>query len=106
MPRLKPTPAEIEECIKTIGETPLRFAAATASVEEMRLTIPPGPKEWAALDILAHVQSCDDTWTYSFNFTLRVSMPLNSDQANVEKNQPYELPLMYRNRTGLTRAEM
>lgn len=33
-------------------------------------------------------------------------MPLNSDQLNMEKSQPYELLLMYRNRTGLTRAEM
>jgi hypothetical protein len=75
MPRLKNTPAEIEKYLAMLAETPRCIAACSSAVVPSQLTTAPGPREWSALEILAHLRACDDAWSYSIYAMLTQEQP-------------------------------
>ena len=50
----------IEEALSLLAETPTRIAALTAGLTPAQLRSAPGPDEWSANDVLAHLRSCAD----------------------------------------------
>ena len=59
MPR---QPITIEQVLTMLREAPARIAALTADLTPAQLHIKPGPDEWSANDVLAHLRSCADVW--------------------------------------------
>src|SRR5438270_1388745 len=45
-----------------LTEAPQRIAALTGYLEPAQLRTAPGPDEWSANDVLAHLRSCADVW--------------------------------------------
>jgi len=52
----------IEETLTLLAESPPRIAALTADLTPEQLRTRPGPDEWSATDVLAHLRSCGDVW--------------------------------------------
>ena len=58
-----PTPlAPIDQILDLLESAPIRIAEATANLSEAQLHTAPGPDEWSANDILAHLRACSDMW--------------------------------------------
>jgi DinB superfamily len=53
-------PLTIEQVLSLLAETPRRIAAVTAGVAPAQLRTVPGPDEWSANDVLAHLRACAD----------------------------------------------
>lgn len=51
--------------------TPARLGAITAGLTPAQLSTAPGPGDWAANDVLAHLRSCADVWGESIETILR-----------------------------------
>ncbi len=56
------TSLTIEQVLTLLEATPQRIAALTADLEPAKLHTSPGPDEWSANDVLAHLRSCADVW--------------------------------------------
>ena len=52
----------IEQILAILRETPARFAALTTGMTPVQLRTPPGPGEWSANEVLAHLRACNDMW--------------------------------------------
>lgn len=52
----------IEQVLTLLAETPAQIAATTAGLTPAQLHAIPGPDEWSANDVLAHLRSCADVW--------------------------------------------
>ncbi len=52
----------IEQVLALLAETPRRIAALTAGLRPDQLHTSPGPGEWSANEVLAHLRSCADVW--------------------------------------------
>jgi len=52
----------IEQVLTLLAETPPRIAEITAGLAPAQLHNPPGPDEWSANDVLAHLRACADVW--------------------------------------------
>jgi len=52
----------IEEVLSLLAETPTRIAALTDGLTTAQVRTAPGPDEWSANDVLAHLRSCADMW--------------------------------------------
>ena len=52
----------IEQVLTLLAQTPLRLAAVTVGLAPTQLRTDPGPDEWSAIDVLAHLRSCADVW--------------------------------------------
>jgi hypothetical protein len=52
----------IEQALALLPETPPRIAEITSGLAPDRLHTPPGPDEWSANDVLAHLRACADVW--------------------------------------------
>ena len=52
----------IEEVLSLLAETPTRIAALTDGLTPAQVRTAPGPDEWSANDVLAHLRSCADMW--------------------------------------------
>ena len=52
----------IEEVLSLLAETPTRIAALTDGLTPAQVRTAPGPDEWSANDMLAHLRSCADMW--------------------------------------------
>jgi hypothetical protein len=52
----------VEQIQTVLGETPCRLAALTASASPDQLRRAPEPREWSAIQVLAHLRSCADVW--------------------------------------------
>ena len=76
---MKATPAAIESFMQNLSETPLRISEATKGLNEARLQFKADRKSWSANDILAHLRSCADLWTYSIYAMLAENEPIFSD---------------------------
>jgi hypothetical protein len=59
---MKVAPAEIENLLKLLAQTPRRIAAASRGLEGGRLYFRPDEDSWSANDVLAHLRSCADVW--------------------------------------------
>jgi uncharacterized damage-inducible protein DinB len=75
MPRLNPTPPEIQEHHALLEDTPRRIAACTSGLDEARLHSSPGERAWSAVEILAHIRACSDLWTHSIYAMLAEDYP-------------------------------
>ncbi len=72
---MKITPAEIEEILELLAETPPRIASASRGVENARLHFKPDDQSWSANDVLAHLRSCADVWGKSITAMLAEPRP-------------------------------
>jgi hypothetical protein len=52
----------IEEVLSLLAETPTHIAALTDGLTPAQVRTAPGPDEWSANDVLAHLRSCADMW--------------------------------------------
>ncbi len=55
-------PYTIEQILTLLAQAPYRITALTDGLEEAQLHTSPGPGEWSANDVLAHLRSCADMW--------------------------------------------
>jgi hypothetical protein len=55
-------PLTIEQVLALLAEHPPRIAALTAGLTPAQLHATPGPDEWSANDVLAHLRACGDVW--------------------------------------------
>ena len=51
-----------EQTLTLLAATPARLEALTAGLEPEQLQAPPGPQEWSANEVLAHLRACADQW--------------------------------------------
>ena len=56
------TPLSIEQALTLLAQTPPRIAALTDGLAPAQLRTPPGPDEWSANEVLAHLRACADVW--------------------------------------------
>jgi hypothetical protein len=52
----------IDQVLTQLTETPKRIAALTAGLTPALLRVRPGPDEWSANEVLAHLRACGDVW--------------------------------------------
>jgi hypothetical protein len=52
----------VEQLLPLLAAAPARIAALTAGLTAVQLRTPPGPDEWSAVDVLAHLRACADVW--------------------------------------------
>jgi hypothetical protein len=50
----------VEQCLALLEATPVRFSELTAELTPVQLRTRPGPDEWSANEVLAHVRACAD----------------------------------------------
>lgn len=74
MPK-KASEAQITLHLQTLREMPGKIAALTAGMSEARLRTPPEPNEWSLVEILAHLRSGADVWSYSIYAMLTLESP-------------------------------
>ena len=55
-------PVSIGQVVTLLTENPPRIAALTAGLTSPQLRAAPGPSEWSANDVLAHLRCCADVW--------------------------------------------
>jgi DinB superfamily len=72
---MKATPAQIEEVLQTLAETPRRIAVATETTAAEQLMYRPDAKSWSANDILAHLRACADVWGETIEAMLQEDEP-------------------------------
>jgi hypothetical protein len=56
------TPLTIEQLLEILDSTPSRIADLTDGLSPAHLLESPGPGEWSARDVLAHLRACSDMW--------------------------------------------
>ena len=56
------TPLPIQHILTLLAAAPARIAALTEGFSPAQLQVPPGPGEWSARDVLAHLRACSDVW--------------------------------------------
>ena len=52
----------VEQILTALTEGPPRIAKYAAGLTKAQLHAAPGPGEWSANDVLAHLRSCADVW--------------------------------------------
>jgi hypothetical protein len=52
----------IEQALSQLAATPERITALTSGLTPAQVRMPPGPDEWSANDVLAHLRACADVW--------------------------------------------
>jgi hypothetical protein len=59
---VSPTSPSREKILALLAEGPSHIAKITAGLTEAQLHAAPGPGEWSANEVLAHLRSCSDVW--------------------------------------------
>jgi hypothetical protein len=52
----------VQQCLDQLRLTPKRLRELTSGVAPELLRTSPGPDEWSANDVLAHLRACSDRW--------------------------------------------
>ncbi len=52
----------VQQCLDQLRLTPQRLRELTSGVPPKLLRTAPGPDEWSANDVLAHLRACADRW--------------------------------------------
>jgi hypothetical protein len=52
----------IEQTLALLAAAPRRIAELTADLTPAQLRTSPGPEEWSATEVLAHLRACADQW--------------------------------------------
>lgn len=55
-------PFTTEQILSMLAAAPSRIASLTEGLPPSQLLAPPGPGEWSARDVLAHLRACADMW--------------------------------------------
>lgn len=55
-------PLSTQEILAMLAAAPRRIAESTAGLTPVQLKTRPGPDEWAANEVLAHLRACADMW--------------------------------------------
>ena len=76
---MKSTPSDIKKYLAILSETPQRIGHAAKNLEEARLQHKADSKPWSVNEILAHLRSCADLWTYSIYAMLSENEPVFTD---------------------------
>lgn len=71
----KATPTEIRKQIALLEETPQRISQYVAGRDEAQLAQASSKRDWSALEILAHLRSCEEIWTFSIYAMLTEDQP-------------------------------
>ena len=61
--------------MQTLTQTAQRIRDCVGDVDEVQLTMPPAPKEWSAVEILAHLRACAEVWSYSIYAMYTLDQP-------------------------------
>ena len=56
------TPLTIDQILSILAATPSRITDLSTGLPPAQLLAPPGPGEWSARDVLAHLRACADMW--------------------------------------------
>ena len=56
------TPLTTKQILTRLAAAPSRIADLTNGLTPAQLVSPPGPGEWSARDVLAHLRACSDIW--------------------------------------------
>lgn len=59
---MSPNALTREQILDQLAAAPPHIAEFAAGLTETQLHTPPGPSEWSANDVLAHLRSCSDVW--------------------------------------------
>jgi hypothetical protein len=65
----------IEQILAMLEAAPSQIAGFMAGLTETQLNTPPGPGEWSANEVLAHLRSCADVWGSCITTILDQDMP-------------------------------
>ncbi len=65
----------IAELLTLAAATPQRIATISAGLDNARLSKPPAPGEWSALEILNHLRACEEVWMHSVHAMLAHENP-------------------------------
>jgi len=76
---MKATLPEIEKYLGLLTATPQRIQEAVKGWNEAQLQSKAGNQSWSVNEILAHLRSCADLWTYSIYAMLAENEPAFSD---------------------------
>jgi hypothetical protein len=66
----------IDQILTILADSPRRIAAAAANIAPDRLHTPPGPGEWPANEVLAHLRACADVWGKYMALILAEDVPV------------------------------
>ena len=75
MPITPATPAEVEQILAQLADTPRRIAAVTAAREEKDLTSCLDQESWSAVENLAHLRGCAEVWGKTIRAMLAQERP-------------------------------
>jgi hypothetical protein len=67
----------IEQILSRLAAGPPRLAALTTGLDPARLRAAPGPGEWSANEVLAHLRSCADVWGGCIATIMAADAPTN-----------------------------
>ena len=59
---MSPSLTTTEQILEALAAGPARIAECTAGLSAAQLRAAPGPGEWSANEVLAHLRSCADVW--------------------------------------------
>ena len=76
---MKATHAAIQEFLALLSDTPRQLLSLVVRLDESQLYTAPAKKNWSASEILAHLRSCADVWTYSIYAMLTEEQPILPD---------------------------
>lgn len=75
-------PLTIPQILTLLAAAPARIAEFTVGLTEAQLHAAPGPAEWSANEVLAHLRSCADVWG---NCILTI---INQDRSTIRAINP------------------
>jgi uncharacterized damage-inducible protein DinB len=76
---MKATKADIDKILVALADTPGRIAEAAEELSDAQLHLKANRGAWSASDVLAHLRSCNDLWTYSIYAMLAEKEPVLPD---------------------------
>lgn len=76
---MKATSSGIDAVLSILNATPGRLANLIMAFDDRHLYTPPGVKTWSVSEILAHLRSCADIWTFSIYAMLTEERPIIPD---------------------------
>jgi hypothetical protein len=69
------TSRTIEQILTMLESAPVHLADLSAGLPAAQLLAPPGPDEWSARDVLAHMRACSDMWGKCIGVILHEDRP-------------------------------
>jgi len=73
---MKIKPAEIQQYLDILEQTPRYIAQLCQDIEQERLSASPQSGGWSMLEILAHLRACDDVWSHTIFAMLAMEQPI------------------------------